>query len=459
MAALPPNAVPALDRIVGASAQVTKLKQTLVRAARTNIPILLKGESGVGKTFIAKVIHELSGRPGAFVAVNLAALSPSLAAAELFGYNKGAFTGAVSPRRGLVEAAQGGTLFFDEVEGAPAEIQPLLVRLLSSNAIQRLGDASEVPIDFRTISSLTLTRGTGPDIRRDLLDRLGGIVIEVPPLRDHPGDIPELAQLFLSKYGPLHSFSQDALIRLKSHAYPGNVRELESVVRRAASMSNSEIIVPDDLGLVETPSVASERRNEQDLREEIARLTSELNVLNRTAITANPIWEGRRFISEEDYCFVLMPFAEVRDIQQVYEHHIKPVLEGRCGLRCERADDIADISGVMQSVWESINRARLIVADMTERNPNVFYELGIAHTLGKPVVMVTQSMEYVPFDLKHLRCIVYEYKPSKIQRFEETLEKTVGRVLSSLPPVPRSYLSHQWLKARGILLNLKDRDP
>jgi nucleoside 2-deoxyribosyltransferase len=87
----------------------------------------------------------------------------------------------------------------------------------------------------------------------------------------------------------------------------------------------------------------------------------------------------------------------------------------------------------MQSVWESVNRARLIIADMTERNPNVFYELGIAHTLGKPVIMITQSMDYVPFDLKHLRCIVYDYKPGTISRFEQVLEKTVRRVLESTP--------------------------
>lgn len=103
----------------------------------------------------------------------------------------------------------------------------------------------------------------------------------------------------------------------------------------------------------------------------------------------------------------------------------------RCGLRCERADDIYGISGIMQSVWESINRAQVIIADLTERNPNVFYELGIAHTLGKPVIMITQSMDYVPFDLRHLRCVVYDFKPGRIQKFEVILEKTIKTILST----------------------------
>jgi hypothetical protein len=132
-----------------------------------------------------------------------------------------------------------------------------------------------------------------------------------------------------------------------------------------------------------------------------------------------------------------MPFADTSDVQKVYRDHVKPVLESVCGLRCERADDIYDINGVMQSVWEGINRARLVVADLTGKNPNVFYELGIAHTLGKPVIILTQSMEFVPFDLRHLRCIVYEYKPRSITKLETALENTVKRVLSGSLGFPK----------------------
>jgi hypothetical protein len=131
-----------------------------------------------------------------------------------------------------------------------------------------------------------------------------------------------------------------------------------------------------------------------------------------------------------------MPFSDAADVQRVYRDHVRPILQDRCGLRCERADDIYDISGVMQSVWEGINRAQLVIADLTQRNSNVFYELGIAHTLGKPVIMLTQSMDFVPFDLRHLRCIVYEYKPATIGNFERILERTVRTVLSSANPPP-----------------------
>jgi hypothetical protein len=131
-----------------------------------------------------------------------------------------------------------------------------------------------------------------------------------------------------------------------------------------------------------------------------------------------------------------MPFGEGHDLQRVYRNHVKPVV-GQLGLVCERADDLYDVRAVMQNVWESINRARVIIAEMTERNPNVFYELGIAHTLGKPVIMITQSIEqYVPFDLKHLRSIEYQFKPGEIEKFEQALRRTIQTVLSTVPAWP-----------------------
>jgi hypothetical protein len=131
-----------------------------------------------------------------------------------------------------------------------------------------------------------------------------------------------------------------------------------------------------------------------------------------------------------------MPFGEGHDLQRVYRNHVQPVV-GQLGLVCERADDLYDVRAVMQNVWESINRARVIIAEMTERNPNVFYELGIAHTLGKPVIMITQSIEqYVPFDLKHLRSIEYQFKPGEIEKFEQALRRTIQTVLSTVPAWP-----------------------
>ena len=143
-----------------------------------------------------------------------------------------------------------------------------------------------------------------------------------------------------------------------------------------------------------------------------------------------PLWGEARMEVESDYCFILMPFGDTNDVQLVYRNHVKAVIEQRCKLRCERADDIYDITGVMQSVWEGINRARLIVAELTGRNPNVFYELGVAHTLGKPVVMLSQDIEDVPSDLRHLRVILYKYRPDTIATFEDALKRTIDSVLA-----------------------------
>jgi hypothetical protein len=224
-------------------------------------------------------------------------------------------------------------------------------------------------------------------------------------------------------------------------AFPGNIRELYNIIQRAAILAKGDtnLVEAGDL-MVGQRKFTEVKKGDDNVRQDLTNLQRALETLKRSSLVANPIWEGRSFPTEVDYCFVLMPFAEADDIQQVYQNHLKPVIERRCALRCERADDIHDISGVMQSVWESINRSRIIIAEMTGRNPNVFYELGIAHTLGKPVIMITQSMDFVPFDLKHLRCIVYDYKPGRIGKFEDSLEKTVKRVLSSTLSWPTTEL-------------------
>lgn len=256
----------------------------------------------------------------------------------------------------------------------------------------------------------------------------------MPALRERLDDIPALAKYFLDTIGRqqnLHvTISKDAIEALRTYDFPGNVRELQSILQRSALFCEGSVITVNDLSLSPRPSMTVENEI-QILRDSLESARRELETLREATIPADPIWEGKTFPAENDYCFVLMPFTETSDVQSVYRDHVAPVVE-RCGLRCERADDIYDISGVMQSVWEGINRARMIVADLTERNPNVFYELGIAHTLGKAVIMITQSMEFIPFDLRHLRCIVYEYKPNAVGQFEEALERTIRTVLSSI---------------------------
>jgi hypothetical protein len=419
-----------LDKIIGKSKSTLVLRSLLPRISPTHLPVLITGEFGVGKTLIAGVIHELSQREGNFVSISLASIPSSLASAELSGYREGAFAGA-KDTKGRFEIADNGTLYLEEITEANDEVSSLLLKFLKTGAISRLGDISERHLNVRIIASTNYYRVEDPN--RDLIDILSCNLINILPLRDRKEDILPLASHFLLNFNKIYgkelSFSRASLFALNNYYYPGNINELKNIIERAVVLSDNKIIEPKNLG--DGVLRFLKRSDSSKCENELRQTRSELEHLKRTSILADPIWEGRLFPTESDYCFVLMPFSDFNDIQSVYENHIKPIIENKCELKCERADDIHNISGVMQSVWESINRARIIIAEMTGKNPNVFYELGIAHTLGKPVIMITQSMDYVPFDLKHLRCIVYEYKPGKIDKFENALEKTVKTVLSS----------------------------
>jgi hypothetical protein len=433
-----------LAKIIGKSGSTRALKSLLSRISPTNLPVLITGESGVGKTLVARIIHELSQREGNFVSVDLGVIPSSLASAKLSGYRKGAFTNA-KDTKGLFEIADNGTLYLDEITEANDKVSSLLLKFLKTGVISPLGDIYERHLNVRIIASTYYYRMEAPN--RDLINILSANLINILPLRNRKEDILSLASHFLLEFNQIHnkklSFSKATISALNNYSYPGNVRELQNIIQRAVILSGNKVLEPEDLGdqVFQFPKKISDTFQ---LEKEIHITRSELEHLKRTTISADPIWEGRFFPAESDYCFVLMPFSDFNDIQSVYENHIKPIIENKCELRCERADDIHDISGVMQSVWESINRARIIIAEMTGKNPNVFYELGIAHTLGKPVIMITQSIDYVPFDLKHLRCIVYEYKPGKINKLEIALEKTVSRVISSTFSSPSPKLRLEW---------------
>lgn len=436
--------------LVGRSRPIQDLRNLILRVSALDIPILLAGEAGTGKELVARLIHRFSQRAtGPIVAVNLAAVSPQLAAAQLFGHTKGAFTGAFRDQRGLVESANGGTLLLDEVDQASLEVQALLLSLLENRSFRRLGSDAIRTVDVRVIATTRddfASLAREGRIRQDLLHRLAGMVLRIPPLRERAEDIPELTDLLLKRIhgtqGIKVALSKPAMSVLKAYPYPGNIRELQNILQRAAILSDGKTISPRHLALT-TDTRKQAEPSVHSLRSELESVKRELDDLRRNAVSADPIWEGRSFPTESDFCFVLMPFSDDADIQKVFQNHVKPVLEQKCGLRCGRADDIYDISGVMQSVWEGINRARLIVADLTGRNPNVFYELGIAHTLGKPVIMLTQSMDFVPFDLRHLRCVVYEYKPTSITRLEGALERTVKTVLSATRGATKQVLKQE----------------
>jgi hypothetical protein len=158
------------------------------------------------------------------------------------------------------------------------------------------------------------------------------------------------------------------------------------------------------------------------------RLTDKLTTSPRVGAQIGKIFGGSEFTPDPNLCFVLMPFAE--DVRPVYDDHIRPIVKAE-GLSCLRADEIVGTNLITWDVWEKINRARFIIADLTRRNPNVFYEVGIAHALGKEVILLAQSMEDVPFDLKALRCIVYHFTPRGMREMEEKLRDTIREIMRS----------------------------
>jgi len=249
-----------LDGVIAANPQMLEICRLIERLAPTDLSILLLGESGTGKEVMARAIHALSPRrDGPFVAINTAAIPENLLEAELFGYEKGAFTDARKQTIGKVEMASGGTLFLDEIGDMPLALQPKLLRFLQERVIERIGGRREIPVDVRIVCAThqdleqLIAEGR---FRRDLFYRLNETVIELPPLRERPEDIPVLARAFLHRFNRemkrnLLDFSEAALAALESHDWPGNVRELQSRVKTAVALARGPKVEPADLKLVE----------------------------------------------------------------------------------------------------------------------------------------------------------------------------------------------------------------
>jgi DNA-binding NtrC family response regulator len=263
----------------------------------------------------------------------------------------------------------------DELDVASLDVQRLLLSVLEAASIRRLGDATARPLNVRFLAAtnrnLDALVAEG-QFRPDLLNRVSAVRIRIPPLRERKSDIPILATSILSKlnerFGRSLTLAEDALNALKAYEFPGNLRELTNVLERAVVLAESLSIEAKALSLP-TPVPQRRARLGPRVRLELAQrqvesLRRELDALRASTIPAQPIWQGRGFALQHDYCFVLMPFGDVRELQSIYRDHIRVVIE-RCGFRCERADDIYDVSGVMQSVWEGISKARVVIADLT----------------------------------------------------------------------------------------------
>ena len=235
---------------VGTSATMRKLFALLGRVAPSNLTVTLLGETGTGKDVLARAIHTASPRAGGpFVVFDCAAAQPSLIESELFGHERGAFTGAVSARVGVFERAHHGTLFIDEIGEMPLDLQPKLLRALEERKVQRLGGAGERLFDVRIVAATNRDLGKQVEsgfFRQDLYFRLSAAILRVPPLRDHLDDIPDLVAHFLVQEGTALTVTPSALASLRSHPWPGNVRELKNVVHAAVAMAKgSELDVKD----------------------------------------------------------------------------------------------------------------------------------------------------------------------------------------------------------------------
>ena len=246
-----------LDALVGRSAPMRDLLTRLVRVAPTDVTVLITGESGTGKELIARAIHANSKRATRpFVPVNCAAIAESLLESELFGHVKGAFTGAIKLRQGLLEEASGGTFFFDEIGETSPAFQAKLLRVIQEHEIRRVGDNASIPVDVRVIAA------TNQDLRvaiaekrfrEDLFYRLNVVPMTAPPLRERREDIPLLAQhfvtLFNQRNGTRRTLTHGAMQKMAAHEFPGNVRELENAVEQAAALAHADEIEAEDVFL------------------------------------------------------------------------------------------------------------------------------------------------------------------------------------------------------------------
>ncbi len=263
-----PREIAVPETLIGRSAAMVEVYKEIGRVARTEMTVLLTGESGTGKELVARAIHANSARSeGPFITVNMAAIPKDLMESELYGHEKGSFTGAVDRRPGKFELAAGGTLFLDEIGELPLELQAKLLRVLQEREIDRVGGTRPLPVDVRIVAAtnadLARTVEEGR-FRRDLYYRLAVVPIRLPPLREREGDVILLASHFLSKYGEQlrgHAIflARDAEPLLLSHAWPGNVRELQNVIQRALlKLAGTRVLARDLSGLLPGPA-ASDR--------------------------------------------------------------------------------------------------------------------------------------------------------------------------------------------------------
>jgi two-component system, NtrC family, response regulator len=252
--------------LITRDAGMLRICRTIEKVASSNATVLLLGESGTGKELLAQGLHEASKRKGRFIAINCAAIPETLLESELFGYEKGAFTGASKTTIGKIETANGGTLMLDEIGDLPHALQAKLLRFLQERMIERVGGRQEIPIDVRVVGAThqdlkqLIVEGR---FREDLYYRLAEIVVEIPPLRERQGDAVLLSNAFLRRYAgeqrrPQLGLREDAVMAIEAYRWPGNVRELQNLMKRAAIMTDGDRVSAEDLNLPQSEGDAAD---------------------------------------------------------------------------------------------------------------------------------------------------------------------------------------------------------
>jgi two-component system, NtrC family, response regulator len=279
-----------IERIVTASPSMLKVCRDIEKLATTNVPVLLLGESGTGKEALAQALHDLGPRARQpFVAINCGAIPENLLESELFGHERGAFTGAVKQTIGKIESANNGTLFLDEIGDLPHQLQVKLLRFLQDQIVERIGGRQKIQVDVRIVSATNINledRISQGTFRGDLFYRMNAVTIRIPPLRDRGGDAALLANFFLTRFNQefgrnIRGFTDAAVVAMNNHSWPGNVRELENRMKRAVVMAEKRLIEPADLEL----APAGDDLPDLDLRS--ARLRAEREVIQIALARSN----------------------------------------------------------------------------------------------------------------------------------------------------------------------------
>jgi two-component system NtrC family response regulator len=270
-----------LDGVIASSPEMHKVCRMVEKLAPTDITTLLLGESGTGKEVLARALHALSPRATKpFVAVNSAAIPENLLESELFGYEKGAFTGATKTTKGKFECADGGTFFLDEIGDLPLPLQAKMLRFLQERTVERVGGREEIPVDVRIICATHQNiqkQIEAGEFREDLFYRINEMTIEIPPVRDRTGDVPVLARMLVDKFSKqmkseVKGFTDDAIVSMEAHRWPGNVRELENRIKRAVVMAEGVLICAEDLELDAAEQQSEKLKTLRDVRDEAERL-------------------------------------------------------------------------------------------------------------------------------------------------------------------------------------------